>query len=401
MNILYINGWPVSDNLTVSTTLPSLRLLSNSNSISQVILVSPEISIDVSIHNIDKVKHEPICIKNKLPGPFSYLFEELKFRSHLYGIVKKHQISLIIARGAPAGGRAFWISSVSGIPFYTESFEPHSNYMLESGTWGKFDIRYLIQARWERQQISRASGLITVSHNYKEKLIDQGVPESKIAVVPCTVNGIEFEFDQLSGENVRNRLGIPPKSTVAIYVGKFGGLYYDREAFALFAQCFELIEDFQLILLSPTSQEDLSTYISAHENIDRKRIHTHHVSHASVSEYLDAADFAFVFAKPNASSMYNSSVKIGEYWAKGLPILIADSIGDDSEIVKKSGIGAIYDLNLQDNHHSLLKVLQIVSSQQRSKIVSLGNKYRNPRLIRDAYLELGILPDQTERVALI
>ena len=66
-------------------------------------------------------------------------------------LCKTHKIDKIIARGAPAGALVFKISKVLNIPLVVESFEPHADYMEESGIWSKDTLKYLFQKKWENE----------------------------------------------------------------------------------------------------------------------------------------------------------------------------------------------------------------------------------------------------------
>jgi hypothetical protein len=68
-----------------------------------------------------------------------------------------------------------------------ESFEPHADYMLESGVWQRWNPKYIFEKRWEQKVKECAESLITVSTNYSRQLVKEGVPEERIEMVPCCV----------------------------------------------------------------------------------------------------------------------------------------------------------------------------------------------------------------------
>jgi hypothetical protein len=394
MTLLYINSWSIKDPLTTSTTIPNIEILSKSKLIKRIILVTPEYQeIKGNVIDIDKVEHFSISIETcNQPFLLKYICQEKKAKILLKILSKEYNFDRILARGSSAAGRALWIHKIIKKPFYIESFEPHAQVMKESGVWSFFDPRYLIQSNWERESIKKASGLMPVSHNYKKKLIELGKNENSIAMIPCTVDINNFKYDINKRNNIRKKLNIEKNAIVGIYVGKFGGIYYDKEAFEAFEEAFKTIDNFHLILLSPINTKELKERIDNFKQIDLKRVHHFFVPHSEIVDYLSASDFAYALIKSQPSTKYCSAIKIGEYWANGLPIIISKGVGDDSDIIKKINVGAIFDPKKKNYLECTNKIIEILkTTNYKSKIVNLAFKYRNPLLIKDGYKKLGFL----------
>ena len=137
------------------------------------------------------------------------------------------------------------------ISYAVESFEPHADYMEEIGIWKKSGVSYTLQKYLEEKQKKTACHLIPVSYQYKKRLIQEGINENIISVMPCVVNSQKFQFSEEGRSKIRKQLGVNKESTVGIYVGKFGGIYLEDEAFDLFRLSFKKIPSFFLVLLSP------------------------------------------------------------------------------------------------------------------------------------------------------
>jgi hypothetical protein len=398
MTLLYINSWSIKDPLTISSTLPNLRVLSDSSLIKEIILITPEYQEVKNIGiDIKKVKHFTIPL-NFCTQPFllKYICQDLQAKKVLKKISHQYKIDRILARGSSATGKALWVHKITKKPFYIESFEPHSEVMKESGVWKPYDPRYIVQALWEQKSIKKATGLLPVSNNYAKKLVNQYRRENKsIAMVPCTVNSDKFIFNFKKRLEIRQKLSIDNNAIVGIYVGKFGGIYYDEEAFEAFENAFKTIKNFHLILLSPIKEDELKNKISNFPKIDLTRFHHAFVPHKEISDYLSASDFAYALIKSQPSTKYCSAIKIGEYWANGLPIIISKGVGDDARIIKKTRLGAIYN-PLKNNHQECIEeILNILKIKNyRKKIVDLAIKYRNPKIIQSGYKQLGFIDDK-------
>jgi hypothetical protein len=234
-----------------------------------------------------------------------------------------------------------------------------------------------------------AAGFLPVAMNYERALLDQGIAAEKIRVVPCTVPLETFRFSPEARAEVRARLQVPADAVVGVYAGKFGGIYYEAEAFDVFRKGFEFWPDrFFLILLTSNSQEYVQDHLKR-AGLNPERVFTTLAPHAEVPSYLSAADFGYNLFKPNLSKRFTSPIKNGEYWASGLPILLPPNIGDDSDIIIREGLGgAIYDLSRQGSLEAAYRsVAHYLATHPREdpSIVRLAREYRSPEFIRRGY----------------
>jgi hypothetical protein len=266
--------------------------------------------------------------------------------------------------------------------------------MRELGIWKPWGPSYRYQRRMEEAQKREALHLYPVAENYKKHLISEGVPPEKITTVPCCVDVDAFAFDPLARETTRRALGIAEGTTVGIYVGKFGGIYFSPEqAFTLFRAALDHFGDFHLLVLTPTHRETLMAHATA-AGYPHDALTITLVPHTNVPAYLSAADFAFSLINPTPMRKFCSPIKHGEYWANGLPVLMPERIGDDSEILRHSQLGILFEDTLNqflgfDMLNSLLE-----SNTLREKIQSLADTHRSMKLIELTYQGLFRISDK-------
>ncbi len=385
--ILFICYWGLEDVLTAATVQPRLEILQKLSYIEEILLVTVERGDKPksSLRHLSKVKHYSLFSKGFPLGFITKINDFITFPEKLARLVKDNNIDVVLAHGAPAGALAYKVWQQARIPFYVSSFEPHADYMAESKVWSKSGLKYIFQKRWERKQIKYAAGLMPVANSYAIEVAKKISDERRICTVPCTVNIETFQYLPEDRKQIRKNLGLN-KTVVGIYVGKFGGLYYNEEAFQIYQQCFSLIPDFKLIILSPQSADEIYAMLRK-QGISLERVYIGQVQHEEVPAYLSAADFAFATYKPGSSKKYLSPVKIGEYWANGLPILLTEGVGDDSDIINNEGGGATFNLQQEGSlEKALEKIKQIISDpNHRTDIPKLAQKYRSPERIREAY----------------
>ncbi len=380
--ILFICYWGFDEGLTQSTVLPHIKILSELPEVEYVALVTIErSSTKATPRNVVGAKHIRYYSKARWAGKligaaidFLYLPIWLNLQC------KKHGINALLCRTSLAGSLGLAVNSLNGIPFAVESFEPHADYMLAAGIWRKNGLRYKLQRTLENQQVHRACALITVSKHYMTQLRNQR--DKGLYNFPCAVDQEKFKFDPVKRESLREQLNMVG-SIVGIYVGKFGDIYLEEEAFDLFKAGFDFFgPEFRLVLLTPTDSEVVVSHLRRVQ-INPTKVLVTLVPHADVSSYLSLADFAYSLHKPSGVSRYFSPIKNGEYWASGLPVLAPEGVGEDSEIISENDAGAVFD----GASRSLDKAYQRISSLlDRDR---LGGEIRNVALRHRNFEHLG------------
>jgi hypothetical protein len=389
MNILYIGYWPLSDPLTIAVINPRLEILSKMNVVKNIFFCSFERGTNAIVSNpIPKVEYVHFISyekRNVLTTKFSDFTTWPKF---LKSIVVENKIDLIIGNSPFAGGAAYLVWRSTKTPFIVECFEPHADSMLESGVWKRWDPRYLALKYLESKQKKIAWKLQVVSNHYKAKLKSEGVPTQKISMLANCLSIEDFAFNRDQRIRIRTKLGFSESDKIGIYVGKFGGIYYDQEAFELFVKAFRFFgESFRLIILTGENTEKVINNLSK-QNVDVSRVFVSSVPHAEVMHYLSAADFAFATIKATPIRLYCCPVKNGEYWANGLPILLEDGIGDDSDIIKSEGGGIILGKEKMDSFQSMKDYMSVGRENLSLQIKPIAINHRRLELITNYYEDI-------------
>ncbi|MGC1242435.1 MAG: glycosyltransferase [Chryseosolibacter sp.] len=391
MTVVFICYWSIEDGLTASTVIPHLAILDGMIEVKTVILFTIERSRNKA--NLDlppKVIHHPLWSGKRYIDKF---VDFTQFPQQIGKAIKSFNVRLMFCRGTPAGALGYIVHRATRIPYVVESFEPHAEYMAESGVWRRWGLRYFLQRRWEKKQMDTAHCLLPVSPAMERDLELEGVERSRIRLMPCAVNQEIFSFDSEKRESLRSVLNIPKDCVCGIYVGKFGGLYYDSEAFQIFEEALNFFPGFRLVILTPDDAPQIAARLLSH-GFKNENYHVLKVGHEAVPAYLSAADFAFALYRPTPSKKFLSPVKVGEYWAVGLPVLISDAIGDASFIIEKHQAGAIFSLrNLRPAFAKIKSTLEIDPIVLREKIRGLALHYRsfetNRRIYKEIIHEIG------------
>lgn len=383
--------WGLNDPLTISTVFPHLKILSKFEHVDKIILVTierPEESDIYHEHDLEvpKVRHIPLKSKNFPISKLNKTFDFSYFPKQYAKIAEENEVDLMICRGAMIGALGYLTNKRTGIPFYVESFEPHGDYMIESGVWSKHGIRNRFQQKWEKREMDYASGIMPVSYNYAKEITEKGVDEQKVRVIPCCVNMDNFGFSQEARDSIREELGIEKDQVAGIYVGKFGGMYFDTEAFDIFSKAYDYFGDrFRLIILTPNPAQEVRENLMR-AGIPSDRVFVDIKPHADVPNYLSAADFAYALYKPSPSKQYLSPVKVGEYLGNGLPVMITDGVGDDHIYLPEEQAGVTFKYPDADFEKYFGQMDKLVSEENiRERIREVAQKHRSFEIARNVY----------------
>jgi hypothetical protein len=271
-----------------------------------------------------------------------------------------------------------------GTLYTVESFEPHADYMVDNDVWPEDGWKARLIRHFERKVKATAFRLYPVSVNYRNRLIQEGAPEERIEVLPCTVDENQFRFDPEARNKLRKLLGIPQPSPVGIYVGKFGGMYLEsNEALDALSKVFKNLKNAHLILLSDPESE---TCKMLRESLPEVEIHTFRVNPGEVPQYLSTSDFALILTRPTKSSCYLSPIKTGEYLTNGLPVVSTPDIGDESALMHLQDFG-ITTSSLGENPSNFSHWLKNRSTR-RNAIAKQGVTLRGRAISHNIYNRL-------------
>lgn len=387
MRILFITYWGINDGLAQSTVLPHVKILSEMDSVQELVLLTVE-RMKTPEQHFSGFEHIPFV-------PAKTGINYLDVVSIIPGMVlktfklhRKRKFDLVICRGSMAGAVGLGLNRLTDVPYIVESFEPHADYMAGAGEWQKNGPKYLVQKWFEKKIIQTAYRIVTVSENFLEYIstVDPDVPAYSC---PCAVDTKTFFPSEDRRKASRKKYGLPEGAFAGIYAGKFDGLYCSAEACVpLFEYFLGLSEKNYVLILSRLSQAQLQLL---NASPFANRFILDFVGHGEVPEVLNAADFAYCPVKTTDFSRYCSPIKNGEYWATGLPILITEDIGDDSELIEKEKLGVV--LRSLSNPEALKnaysEIIKLASDPKlKQKCVKTAMEKRSFRAVSIIYADI-------------
>ncbi len=400
-NILVITFWPYKSGLIQAHVLPYVNIFKKHTRGGKVYLLtqenkelSPEekekIKQTLNAQNIEwlPMKYTPFSGKTLLRWAF-ILFPKL------LAFIFKKRINYLHPWCTPGGTIAFILSKLTATPMLVDFYEPHADSMVELGEWNKEGKNYKILKYFEILQTHHAEYLICSNPDMKEyalKAYNYKIPEKKYFYKPNCIDFAKF-YPRPKNQKLLKKLNLENK-IVGLYVGKFGGIYFEEETFQLFKQALNFYgkENFHALILTPTPLEKVKE-LARKAGFPEENFTAQFVFHKEIPEYMSLGDFAVSPIHPVPSKKYSSPIKDGEYWAMGLPVIIPDNISEDSDIIKKHNIGYVLKeisnkefANAVEYIDKLLKQENRETLQQR--IFDVAKKYRSFEIAERVYKEI-------------
>ena len=377
MNVLVLTYWSFTDALVQTYTLPYVRMIRKH--------VKPEDRV-----YLFTVERPGPTTPAAPPGPSGESLESIGIvhvwgayspfglaaalrwvfdLARLWWLCMNGRVRVIHAFCTPAGVAGYVLSVLTGTPLIVDSYEPHAESMVENGAWRAGSVRHRILSFFEARMSARAEVLIGTTAAMHQYARDRyGVTPRRFHAKPACVDLERFRADQPGTLELRANLGLSGK-LVCVYAGKIGGIYLERELFEFFREASEHWADrFRVLMLTPASRESVDR-LARSAGLDPSTIVSSFVPHAEIARYLALGDFAVNPVKPVPSKRYCTSIKDGEYWATGLPVVITPGISDDSEIIAREGIGAVLrDLSPEAYREAVGEIDRLLTSEDREAL---------------------------------
>ena len=292
------------------------------------------------------------------------------FIPELLAICLQHRVARIHAWCTPAGGAGYILSTLTGAPLVIDSFEPHAESMVELGDWPANGLAYRILFSLEKLQSKQAEAVIATTKGVQEYAERKWkVRLRRFYVKPASVDMTMFQPPMEKDPELLRELGLQGK-LVCVYAGKLGGIYLEREVFDFFKVASEHWGDrFRVLLLTNAGDERVQELASS-SGLEPGVVISRFVPFAEVPRYLSLGDFAINPVRPIPTKKYCTSLKDGEYWAMGLPVVIPHDISDDSDIIRERKIGAVLDEFTPESYRkAVLEIDQLLNQNSRAELI--------------------------------
>ena len=267
-------------------------------------------------------------------------------------LVKKPDVIYATSPQLFQGVTGYFLSRVHRAKFV---FEIRDLWVDFAELLGQFKNKKLLQLarRLESFLYKKADHIVVVTHGYKQRLIDLGIQEEKITVIPNGVN--PNSLPSLKGtSSVKHQYGIEDKFLV-LYAGNIGAAQglttiisaakkLKDDPSVVFMFIGEGVE--KQILMEKATSLSLSNVLF----IESKR-------KEELLDYYEAADVGIVSLKKHPLFEITIPSKVFDYMSMSTPILIGVN-GEAKEIVEEHEAGFYFEPENGDDFVRVLKFAQ-------------------------------------------
>ncbi len=172
---------------------------------------------------------------------------------------------------------------------------------------------------WHKQVWKRSSGVVVISQGIKTVLVEQGTRAEKIVIAREGVDVENFN-PPLSRAQCRTVLGVPLDQTVIIYTGHL----YAWKGADLLAQSTVFLPSAAHVYIVGGTSQDVADFQKKYQHTGLHIVGWQERSRIPL--WLKAADIAVLpnSAQEKISSHFTSPMKLFEYLAAGIPMVVAD-----------------------------------------------------------------------------
>lgn len=288
----------------------------------------------------------------------------------------KFKSEIIIGFLPLAAGFSAILAPILRLKLITYCFEPHSEYMVDFGIWSRKSFKYALLRKYERTQLEISKEII-VPTSHTKKLTDKISPYSRKHVFPISIDTDKNVFNEVFRNKFRMEHNITDKKVI-LYMGKFGGLYYDIPLFLDFLYKFKGFQNYHILIIS-SDVVPIKNYIESLKMDSSFFTLLDFIPYDFIHDYISIADIGIVAVPPLPSQRYRTPVKTGLYLSCGIPYIINKGVAEDDSIAEIENVGVVvenfttHDMN--DLNQKIAVILDDKGTYSRCRDTAI--KYRS------------------------
>jgi glycosyltransferase involved in cell wall biosynthesis len=249
----------------------------------------------------------------------------------------------------------------------------------------KWSMRYWY-IRWlETREIKLADRLGCVSFSMRDFIY--GLAGRKDAVViPSCFDEKKFFFDGDARRVIRTEFEWQDYNKVIAYSGGLSVWQRIKDIINLFEEVHQLDANFRFLLITP--QPDQLTEWLMQSKLCPDCFQIVSCAQTDVRRYLSAADAGIIMRHNTVVNNVASPIKVGEYLACGLPLLLTQGIGDYSRTIPEAGLGILLDESQDCAKQAIDYIRMINQSAHRTLALQFSKEQLSVRSFTNAYKAL-------------
>lgn len=255
------------------------------------------------------------------------------------------------------GVAALRAAGKQGLPVVYEVRAFWEDAAADHGTSAEGGLRYRLTRRMETHVLQRAAAVTTICEGLRNDIVQRGIPEERVTVIPNAVDIERFSTDGQPQASLQQKYALQGKVVLG-----FIGSFYAYEGLSLLLQAMpeivRRVPDACLLLVGGGPEEQRLKTMVKENGLQDKVIMTGRVPHDEVQKYYNLVD-VFVYPRlPMRLTELVTPLKPLEAMAQGRLVLASD-VGGHRELIRPGENGELFQANsvsaLQDKAVDLLQ----------------------------------------------
>ncbi|WP_421875627.1 hypothetical protein [Marinoscillum sp.] len=301
----------------------------------------------------------------------------------------RFRTKILLSFANVASAMAILFKEIFRMTMIVYSYEPHSEFMVELGYWSKKSLKYRLLNSLEYYVGQRAEYILTGTKHMVARLKREN-SNASVFRAPTSVDSDLFYYNDKERLAIRKSLSIEDRQ-VFIYVGKFGGLYYEEEIPQFFYYLKERLPDSYFLIVSPDDPAKLKSLLLRY-----LRSESFHIDRATrpeeVRAFVSSADIGISGVPPSPSQKYRSPTKVAEYLLCGLPYITTRGVSEDDDYALKHGVGVVLDsfgkVLPADAMGQIQQLIDEEPTTRRERCRKVGMEYRSKEHVDNVLHEI-------------
>ena len=295
--------------------------------------------------DIENVRHIRLDLGSRNSSQLTYITKNLQLNTLLLaGIIREEAPEIIHAasgyKGYELATMADALSRHFSIPWIYEVRSFHEHTWTNDHFQAETSIHTKLRMDKENSLMGRATHVVTISDSMKEAIIERGIPEEKITVVPNAVDTDYFKPNKKNSKLV-STLGLKNK-TVLGYISNMSYREGHDVLIRAFKRISEQIDDSILLLVGNGREKENLESLVKQLNLSDKVIFTGNVDHSLIKDYYCLIDLFVVPRRRDYAADLVTPLKPYEAMGMKIPLLMSDRaalkeiLGDDRGFIFKT-----------------------------------------------------------------
>jgi glycosyltransferase involved in cell wall biosynthesis len=298
-------------------------------------------------------------------------------------LVQSKQIEMVHARNHIPATIALALKRRFGLKMIFDVRGLMAEEYVDANHWKKGSVPYRLTKGMESRALQGSDGVVTLTEKIWPTIKDwKGLRGREVIheVVPCCTDLDRFRFSQNDRDRMRAELNLRDRF-VLVYSGSIGGWYLTDRTADFFVTLLKRKPNGHFLWLTGGDQ-GLVEQLMSDRGVSPDQFTVCNVATDDVSGYLSAADVGIAFYKPTFSRLATSPVKVSEYLACGLPVIVNAGVGDSDTFVAAQKVGAVVnDFNDDEYERALATIESLLAGGISARSRAAAENYFDVRSV--------------------